>query len=96
MIRFECDTCGASLGANDANRFIVRIEAFAAAGPLEFTADDLRADATSEIRKLIDQLHMADADEIEDQTYRSMRFDLCAACHRAYLKDPLGRNGRRG
>ena len=51
--------------------------------------DDLEKDRWDEIRSLIDKLHQADPDEIEDQTYRAMRFDLCAGCHREFLANPI-------
>lgn len=89
MIRFECDKCGVALGANDANRFIVKMEAYAAAAPIEFSAQDLAKERSDELRALIEGLHHADPDAIEDQTYRSLRFDLCPRCHRDFLRKPL-------
>ncbi len=90
MIRFECDRCGASLGANDAERFIVKIEAYAAAGPIELSAEELAEDRSESIKGIIEGLNQADPDHVEDQTYRSLRVDLCRTCHRAYLASPLG------
>lgn len=90
MIRFECDKCRQPLAANDARRYIVKIEAFAAAGPIEFSAHDLNRDRASQIEALIDDLSNADPGAIEDQTYRCFRFDLCANCHRDFLANPLG------
>jgi len=90
VIRFECDRCGESLEANDAGRFIVKLEVYAAAGPVEL---DLAAtgNSASELTELLQQLREADADEVEDQTYRSFRFDLCDACRRILIADPLPR-----
>ena len=90
-IRYDCDMCGIRLGPNDSDRYIVKIEAFAAAGPLEIAEDDLAQDPSAALTELIDDLKSADPNEIEDQTYRSFRFDLCPTCHRRYLKDPLGK-----
>lgn len=90
MIRFECDKCRRPLAANDARRYIVKIEAYAAAGPIEFEADDLNRDHTDQIEALIDDLSDANPDAVEDQTYRCFRFDLCVDCHRAFLAKPLG------
>ena len=90
MIRYECDRCGRKLGANDADRFIVKMEVYAAAGPLEFDETDLAEDGREEIESIIRQLHHADPDAIEDQTYRCLRFDLCADCQRTLLRAPLG------
>ena len=90
MIRYECDRCGCQLKANDSERFIVKMEIYGAAGPLEFTETDLQRDLESEMKSLVDQLATADPDQIEDQTYRCLRFDLCSACQRYLLKNPLG------
>ena len=35
-----------------------------------------------------------EAEDLEDQVYKTFRFDLCPSCHEAYLKDPLGRGMR--
>ncbi|MHC4066888.1 MAG: hypothetical protein ACYSUI_20620, partial [Planctomycetota bacterium] len=90
MIRYECDRCGRQLGANDSERFIVKFEVYAAAGPVEFTAADLQRDHEAEMQEVLEQLAAADPDEIEDQTYRCLRFDLCRDCQRRLLQDPLG------
>ena len=90
MIRFRCDKCGRSLAANAPERYIISIEAYAAAGPLEFSKEDLEKDHRARIKQLIDQLRGADPDQIEDQVYRRLRFDLCTDCHRRFLDHPLG------
>ena len=89
MIRFRCDRCGTMLDADGADRYIVTIEAYAAAGPLEFSDEELHKDHTADIQNLIRQLDHANADEVEDQVYRRFRFDLCPRCHRRYLDNPL-------
>jgi len=94
MIRYECDGCGCALDAGDGNRFIVKMEIFAAAGQVEFTEEELRRDHTAEIRSLIERLGQADPDDIEDRTYRCLSFDLCPACQRSLLADPLGTERR--
>ncbi|MBI4718368.1 MAG: hypothetical protein HY763_11225 [Planctomycetes bacterium] len=89
MIRYECDRCGESLGANDARRFIVKFEIFAAAGHVELS-DDARDDPQSELDAVMRQLAEADPDEMEDQTYRSFRFDVCDDCRKKLIAHPLG------
>ena len=90
MIRYRCDKCGCDMTANDPRRFIVKLEIFAAAAPLEFNENDLAKDHTEGINRLLEQLANADPDEIEDQTYRTLRFDLCRECQRKLLERPLG------
>ncbi len=89
MIRYRCDGCGLDLAHDGSNRYIVKIEAFAAAGKLEFTGEDVERDHTKEIRKLIAELEKRSPDEIEDQVYRSFTYDLCPRCHRQFLAAPL-------
>ena len=44
--------------------------------------------------EIIEQMEGMDPDELEDQVYKSFRFDLCPACHQRYLEDPLFRHRR--
>lgn len=90
MIRYQCDACRRDLPRDGSDHFIVKIEAFAAAGKLEFTAEELERDHSAEIRKAMDALTRQTPDEIEDGVFRQFRFDLCPACHRRFLKAPLG------
>lgn len=89
MIRYECDKCGASVGANDSQRYIVRLEVFAADGNIDLDRQ-ASEDPTTAISDLVRDLAKANPDEVEDQTYRMLRFDLCDACRRDLLARPLG------
>ena len=89
VIRYECDRCAAPLAANDAGRFIVRLEVFAAAGPVDLR-DAGSGDANAGIKEVLRELAAADPDNVEDQTYRILRFDVCDACRKALLRNPLG------
>jgi len=88
-IRYRCDGCDKDLNRDGSNHFILRIEAFAAAGKLEFTEEDLQRDHRAEMDTLIRDLARSTPDDIEDQVYRSFRYDLCPDCHRAFLRSPL-------
>lgn len=89
MIRYECDRCGARLTANDVRRFIVKIEIYAAGGPLELNPDEA-TDTGKSMAEVLASLRRADPDEIEDKTYRAFRFDICDACRKELLVKPLG------
>jgi len=88
MIRYECDRCGVTLRANDPRRFIVKLEVYAAAGHVDLTLDP-QADPERELEQVLKCLSVADPDEIEDQTYRCFRFDVCDSCQRNLLVNPL-------
>ncbi len=89
MIRYECDKCGAAIGANDSDRFIVRLEVYASAGHIDLDREAV-GDSRQELDRVLQGLAAADPDEIEDQTYRMLRFDVCDACRRELLARPLG------
>jgi hypothetical protein len=89
MIRYECDKCGAKLGANDPGRFIVKIEVYAAAGPLDLGDGQLQSGA-GDISELAHELARANPDEVEDQVYRCFRLDVCDDCRKALIAKPLG------
>ncbi len=94
MIHFTCDLCGKTLQADEDTRFVIKIEVYAAYDPMEMTEEDLEEDSTEEIHELLSQMEEMDAEELEDQVYRTFRFDLCPDCHAAYMKDPLMRAAR--
>ena len=85
MIVYRCDVCGTKMPANDPQRYILKIEAFAAAGPVEFSQEELAKDHGQEIRQILDTLSQQSQDQIEDSVYRALRYDLCAACHGRFL-----------
>jgi hypothetical protein len=89
MIRFCCDGCRKTLQPNDPQRYILRIELFAAAEHLQVSPQDLARDHRAEIQRILNQLQRANPDQIEDQVFRAFRFDLCADCHQRYLRNPL-------
>lgn len=89
MIRYECDRCGARLLANDAGRFIVRIEVYAAATHVDLDSETARY-AGQGVTEVLAELAKADPNEVEDKTYRCLRFDVCDACRKTLLARPLG------
>ena len=78
------------MDANDAHRFIVKLEVYAATPHMEFDAEAMSGNTGAQLEKLVEELREADPDEIEDQTYRAFRFDLCAGCKKRFLAHPLG------
>ncbi len=90
MIDLTCDRCGKTLLLGEDVRYIVNIQVFAAYDPMELTADDLARDHRAELEALVEKLKRMDPEEAQDSVYRDFTFQLCPACRKAYLKDPLG------
>jgi len=94
MIHFTCDLCGKTLLADEDTRYVVKVEVYAAYDPMEITGEDLREDRADEVEDLLERMESMDAEELEDQVYKSFRFDLCPGYQAAFLKDPLARLSR--
>lgn len=87
-IRYECDMCGVKLAVESPARYIVKLEVFAAAGPIDLDKE-ASIDPHRELKNLIEKLQKADPDQIEDRTYRAFRFDVCDSCRAALISNPL-------
>lgn len=87
MIHFTCDLCGKELRPGEHQRFVLRMEAYAAQDPCELTEEDLAEDNLEEVSQLLQEPENLD---VPPATQR-LRFDLCCDCHRRFLRDPLGK-----
>ena len=100
MIRYSCDMCGQSLVPDEDDRYVVKIEVYAACDSMDADCEDeefindFEEDDDDENDEEIDNI---DSDEIESIEYKTFRYDLCSKCHSKYLQDPLSINSiRRG
>lgn len=85
---YKCDGCGRNLKKEEL-RYRVKIEVSAIYEQHEIHLSDIIRDHQQEIIQLIRKMEEMSADELEEQIYKSFVFDLCPACHREYLKNPL-------
>ncbi len=92
MLHFSCDVCGRHLGEE---RYVVKVETYPAFDPEEIDEADLDADHLEEISATIEAMEAAGQFELEECGSKTFRYDLCPACHRRYVKDPLGRESLR-
>ena len=88
MITRICDRCGQPL-EQGALRYVAKIQVFAAYDPLEITFEDLTRDHSDEIKKVLEQCKDLTEDELIRDVFVDFQFDLCRACQRAYIADPL-------
>jgi len=94
MITHICDRCGRPLERGQL-RYIARIEVLAAADPLEITLDDLLRDNRREMDALLEQCERLTEEELMRDVYVKFEFDLCRACQKAYVTDPLSTEANR-
>lgn len=85
-----CSRCGRPVGLGRGEGYLVDIRAVADPTPPVFTGDDLAADATREIQRLLDRLRGLSSRRLADQVYGRQLFCLCNACYARWSADPFG------
>jgi hypothetical protein len=92
MLHVTCDLCGKHLAPGSDNRYVIKMEVFAAHDPAELTEADLDDDHMEAVSKLLRDAddNLVDPDALAP-AYKKMRYDLCPGCHQKFLRDPLGR-----
>jgi hypothetical protein len=90
MLHFSCDLCGKEMRPGEDDRFVVKIEAYAAHDPAELTEEDLNEDHMEAISQLLREDDGEDAEVTA--AHKNFRYDLCPECHQKFLRDPLGRD----
>jgi hypothetical protein len=98
MIHYNCDMCGKSLVPEEEDRYVVKIEIYAACDSMEVEDDeDLINDLEEEEDEDDEEVDKLDPEELDGVEYKTFRYDLCSKCHSRYLQDPLSINSiRRG
>jgi uncharacterized protein YlaI len=92
MLHFSCDGCGKELTPSGVDRFVVKIEAYAAHEPAELTEADLDEDHLEVVSQLLrDEEDSLDDPDLMTPSYKNFRYDLCPECHKRFLRDPLSR-----
>ncbi|MGQ9574290.1 MAG: hypothetical protein ACUVUC_03160 [Thermoguttaceae bacterium] len=92
MIHYTCDLCKRELDPAEDLRYVVKIEIYAAFDPV-VTEDEGDRDHLGEIQDLLERLEQTEPDQISEDVYQRLRFDLCPECRRRFSKNPLGREG---
>jgi len=88
MITHICDRCGRPIERGQL-RYVAKIEVFAAADPLEITLEDLLRNTRREMDRLLQQCEELSEEELMRDVYVRFNFDLCRACQKSYVTDPL-------
>jgi hypothetical protein len=83
--------CGRELDPQDELRYVVKIEVFAAFDPAATDAADDDCDHLEEIQEILERMEESASDQIGDDVYQQLRFDLCPECRKKFTKNPLGR-----
>ena len=88
MLHFTCDQCGKELRKGE-DRYVVKIEVFAAHDPAEITEDDLEDDHMEAVSQILQDLEENETDV--EPAAKHFRYDLCDNCRNKYSRDPLNK-----
>ena len=91
MVHVTCDLCGKELRVQEDQRYVVKIEVYAAHDPHGISEDDLDEDHMEAVSQLLQDDEEGVLDEPEEPARQTRRYDLCPLCRKRYLKDPLNR-----
>ncbi len=91
MIQYSCDRCKRRLDPQEDLRYVVKVEVSAFMDPLESDEMDDDCDHLLEVQEIIECSEDEESDQIGDDIYRRLRFDLCSDCYKRYLLNPVGR-----
>ena len=94
MNHASCDFCGKELRPDKELRYEMKVEIKAAYDPLQVGEEELTKDFRAEIAKVLEELSGISAEDAQDQIYREFEFDLCPACQRKVVRDPLAKHIR--
>jgi hypothetical protein len=92
MIRYSCDLCGRELDPEEDLRYVVKIEVYAAFDPTATDEEEDDRDHLEEIQNILERLDDSDDDQIGEDVYQQLRFDLCPECRKKFAKNPLARD----
>jgi hypothetical protein len=92
MLHITCDYCHKKILPDIDDRFVVKIEVFAAHDPDVLTEADFDDDHMEAVSELLreEEENLVDS-EATTPVYKNFRYDLCPECHKKFLNDPLGK-----
>jgi hypothetical protein len=91
MIHYSCDLCKRPLDPENELRYVVKLEVYAAFDPLAVDDGEDDRDNLQDLHEVLERMDDLDNDQIGDDVYQQLRFDLCPECRRKFVKNPLGR-----
>src|SRR5215212_8337567 len=67
MMHFSCDICSKDMTLGEGARYVVKLEAFAAADPAELTETDLDADHVEEMADLLNEMEESGIEDAPEE-----------------------------
>ena len=91
MIHHSCGACKRLIDPNQALRYVVRMEIYAAADVNNTDESDDDRDHLHEIQDILEQMDDSESEAVSGEVYQQLRFDLCPQCREKFLSNPVSR-----
>jgi len=88
-----CERCSTELTPGRGDFYVVKVEAYAEAGPVVITEEDLAGDQEKKMGEILESMEGISAQEAMDAVHRRLHFHLCRSCYRAWIEKPAGGDG---
>lgn len=90
MIHYSCDRCRCPI-AQQSVRYVVKMEIEATIDVSHETVEDVDQDGLLAMDEVLEKLEEEVLDEDCTVLYQRKAFDLCPACYRKFVSNPMGR-----
>jgi hypothetical protein len=91
MIHYSCDRCKRPLDADTELRYEVRLEVRAVMDCDGARRPDEDRDHLLDLQEILARQEDLEDDQMGEDVYQRESYDLCPACYRKFMKNPLGR-----
>ena len=92
MIHHSCDGCKRLIDPQHSLRYVLRMEVYAAMETSDTDSDEGDRDHLTEIHDILEHIEDTESDELGDNLYQQLRFDLCPECRQKFLNNPIARD----
>ncbi len=92
MLRYCCDMCSREIDPVADVRYVVSIDVTPALDAADTNETEDDRDHLQEINELLQRIEAAEDQGELSAAPQQLRYDLCADCHRRFVKNPLGKD----
>lgn len=91
MIHYSCDRCKRVIESEEELRYVVRMEVRAAFDGASDEDDQDDRDHLLEVHEILETVDELDDEDVTEEVYQQLKFDLCPECYRRFIKAPIGK-----
>jgi hypothetical protein len=91
MMHFSCDRCQRPIDSTESLRYVVHMDIRARIDGVDLGDEDDQDDTLMELDEILACEEERDQELIGSDVAQQIRLDLCPACYKIFIRNPLGR-----